>query len=243
MLNEDWQIRTRLLLGDEQVQKLNQAHVLVVGLGGVGGVCAEFLVRAGIGKLTVADGDLVHPSNLNRQLPALRDALGLPKTVVLAQRLQRINPEIELEVVQEYLQDDILRDIVHQPYDYVVDAIDTLSPKVFLVYESMKAGHKLVSSMGAGGKMDPALIRTGDISESNHCRLAYYLRKKLHRLGIYHGFKVVYSPEEIPEHSKKIVPDEKNKKTIVGTISYMPGIFGGYCASVVIRDLISQQVS
>jgi len=233
-----WLERTELLLGVEKIEKLKNSHVLVVGLGGVGAYAAEQICRAGVGEMTIIDGDSIHITNKNRQLPALTSSLGQPKAEYMGIRLLDINPELNLHVIQEYIRDERMKEIISQPYDYVVDAIDTLSPKIFLIHDSIKYGHRVVSSMGAGGKVDPMLVEVADISESHNCPLARILRKRLSRLGIKEGFKVVFSPEEIPEGSSRPCEGEPNKKTTVGTISYMPPIFGCFIASVVIRDLV-----
>jgi len=233
----DWLTRTELLLGDEGLQKLKAANVLVVGLGGVGAYAAEMICRAGVGSMTIVDGDAIHASNRNRQLPALKSTEGLAKAEVMGQRLKDINPDIELTVIQEYLKDKRMIDVLDMGFDYIVDAIDTLSPKIFLIYHSLQRKFPVVSSMGAGGKFDPTSISISDISETTDCSLARILRKRLHRLGIREGFTAVYSPEVIDK--SKIIPTsgEQNKVSIVGTISYMPAAFGIACASVVIRDL------
>jgi tRNA A37 threonylcarbamoyladenosine dehydratase len=233
----DWLVRTGLILGDEGLEKLRSSSVLVVGLGGVGAYAAEMICRAGIGKMTIVDGDVIAPSNRNRQLPALKSTEGLSKAGVMGQRLKDINPGIELTVIGEYLKDDRMVEVLEAGFDYVVDAIDTLSPKIFLIHHSLQRKFNVVSSMGAGGKYDPTMIRISDISETTDCPLARILRKRLHRLGIREGFTAVYSPEVVDK--KKIVPvsGERNKASIVGTISYMPAAFGIACASVVIRRL------
>jgi tRNA A37 threonylcarbamoyladenosine dehydratase len=233
----DWQGRTKLLLGDEGLKKLKTSNILVVGLGGVGAYAAEMICRAGIGSMTIVDGDTIHASNRNRQLPALKSTEGLAKAEVMGQRLKDINPDIRLTIIQEFLRDERMEEVLDMGYDYVVDAIDTLSPKIFLIHHSLQRKFPVVSSMGAGGKYDPVRIRISDISETTDCSLARILRKRLHRLGIREGFTAVYSPEMIDK--SKVVPasGEKNKASIVGTISYMPAAFGIACASVVIRDL------
>jgi len=232
-----WLSRTELILGNEGMEKLKTSHVLVVGLGGVGAYAAEMICRAGVGSITIVDGDTVHPSNRNRQLPALKSTEGMSKAEVMGQRLKDINPEIKLTVINEYIRDERVVKILDMGYDYVVDAIDTLSPKIYLIYHSIQRELPVVSSMGAGGKFDPLKIMISDISETTDCSLARILRKKLHRLGIRDGFTAVYSPEGIDK--SKVVPTngEQNKASIVGTISYMPAAFGIACASVVIRDL------
>jgi tRNA threonylcarbamoyladenosine dehydratase len=234
----DWLERTELLLGSQKLKKLSSSHVFVAGLGGVGAYAAEMLVRGGIGKLTIADADAIAPSNKNRQLIALDSTIGRAKTAILAARLKDINPELDLTVYSEFLRDERLNDILDKgSFDYVVDAIDTLSPKIFLIYGSLKNRLPLVSSMGAGGKLDPLQVKISDVSESYNCRLAYVIRKKLRKLGVEKGFTVVFSTEQVAKESVIPVENEQNKKSTVGTISYMPAIFGCACASVVIREL------
>lgn len=232
-----WLERTELLLGSEKLGQLTNAHVLVVGLGGVGAYAAEQLCRAGIGKMTIVDGDVVEESNRNRQLPALISTKGKAKAEVLAARFRDINPEIQLTVINEFIRDEKTIELLSsQHYDYVVDAIDTLSPKVFLIYHAKQLGLNVISSMGAGGKMDPSKIQLSDISKSHSCGLARMVRKRLSRLGIKKGVKVVFSPEEIDDDSIRL-EESQNKKSTVGTISYMPPLFGCFIASAVIRDL------
>ncbi|MBO6005658.1 MAG: tRNA threonylcarbamoyladenosine dehydratase [Paludibacteraceae bacterium] len=238
-MSNEWQERTRLLLGDEGFEKLNSSHVLVVGLGGVGGYVAEQLTRAGIGELTIVDGDVVSQSNMNRQLLALQSTQGKPKAEVMAARLRDINPDIKLHVVNQFMKDQALIDLISQPYDYVVDAIDTVSPMVFLIYYAVQNNQRIVSCMGAGGKMHPDKIEIADIDKSHHCHLAFYIRKKLHKLGIRTGIKVVFSPEPVSK-SAVIEEESQNKASNVGTISYMPAAFGCFCASVVINGLLEK---
>ncbi|WP_299577540.1 tRNA threonylcarbamoyladenosine dehydratase [uncultured Sunxiuqinia sp.] len=235
-----WQERTALMVGDENLEKLQNFHVLVVGLGGVGAYAAEQLCRAGIGQMTIVDGDVVEQTNRNRQLPALISNEGKPKAEILGERFRDINPDIKLRIVNEYLKDERMIELLNEAdYDYVVDAIDTLSPKVFLIYHSVKAGYSIVSSMGAGGKFDPAMVQQSDISKSYNCKLAKVIRKRLHKLGVHKGIKVIFSPEEVDP--KRVRAEEgQNKKSAVGTISYMPPLFGCFCASVVVRDLLEK---
>jgi len=239
-MESHWQSRELLLLGHSKINKLHKAHVLVAGLGGVGAYAAEQLARAGIGQLTIVDGDSIHPSNRNRQLLALISTQGLMKADLMKQRLHDINPEIQVNAFAEYIKDQRMIDILENRYDYVVDAIDTLSPKVYLIYHTMRLGMPLVSSMGAGGKLNPQLVSVADISETHSCKLAYYMRKRLHKLGIREGFKAVFSPEEVAREAIALTEGEMNKKSTAGTISYIPAIFGCYCASTVINDLISE---
>jgi len=226
------------MAGEAGMAKLEQANVLVVGLGGVGACAAEMICRAGVGRMTLVDGDAVDHSNINRQLIALTSTLQNRKTEVLAARLRDINPEIQLTLVDEFLRDDRMIELLDsQKYDYVVDAIDTLSPKTFLIFHTLNRGYPLVSSMGAGGKWDPTRLVITDISKTFQCKLARMIRKRLHKLGVHSGFKAVFSSEEVSEDTFLVEDGLMNKKTTVGTISYMPAAFGLACASVVIRGL------
>lgn len=237
---DNWLERTALLLGEEKLGMLRRARVLVVGLGGVGAYAAEMIARAGVGRMTVADADTVSVSNINRQLVALRSTVGRPKAEVLAERLRDINPELELTVLNRFIRDEetyALLDAAH--YDYVVDAIDTLSPKLALILAALERGLPLVSSMGAGAKTDPTKLEIADISKTHHCPLAHMLRKRLHKAGVRRGFQAVFSPEPAREGAM-ILCEEQNKKSNVGTISYLPALFGIGCASVVIRGLIGE---
>lgn len=235
-----WLDRTELLIGDEKIVKLNSANILVVGLGGVGAYAAEQLCRAGIGKMTIVDGDVVEETNRNRQLPALQSTTGLPKVEVLADRFEDINPEIQLTVINEFIHEDYFVELLQsQNFDYVIDAIDTLTPKVALLFNAVEMRLPIISSMGAGGKFDPSKIAVADISKSYNCKLARILRKRLSRLGVKTGIKVVYSSELIDERAVRL-EEGQNKKSTVGTISYMPPAFGCFLAAQVIRDIISK---
>lgn len=234
-----WQERTLLMAGEEAVGRLHKAHVLVVGLGGVGAYAAEMICRAGVGEMTIVDGDVVQPGNRNRQLAALVSTTGRKKAEVMASRLLDINPELRLTVCSDYLRDEPLQQLASRKYDYVVDCIDTLSPKSFLLYHALQAGNRVVSSMGAGGKSDPSLIRCADISKSYQCRLASVLRKRLRRMGIETGFDVIFSAEPVNVESVVAAEGEQNKLSITGTLSYLPPLFGCWCASVVVRNLMA----
>ena len=240
MNNENWQKRTELLIGKENIDRLKNAHILVVGLGGVGAYAAESLCRAGIGEMTIVDGDLLHHSNLNRQLPALNSTIGKPKAEIVGSRLLDINPELKLNIIQEYIKDDKMIEILDKSYDYVVDAIDTLSPKVYLIYHSIQKKLRIVSSLGSGARLDPTKVIIKDISKSFNCRLGFLLRKRLRKLGVTKGFKVVFSEDKAERDAVIVDEPGENKKSTVGTISYMPPIYGCFCASVVIRDLIGE---
>ncbi len=233
----EWLERTVLLLGENKTKELAEKNVLVVGLGGVGSYAAELIVRAGIGQMTIIDGDTVNKSNRNRQLPALSSTNGKLKAEVVADRLLDINPEIKLKVISQFMDEGSFARLMKENFDYVVDAIDTLSPKVALIIEAVKSDKPIISSMGAGGKFDPSKVVIADISKSKYCNLARQVRKRLYKEGIRKGIPVVYSSEEVPKEFIIKTEGERNKKTTVGTISYLPAIFGCFVASKVIRDL------
>ncbi len=235
-----WMSRTQLMLGDEKVEKLMSKNVLVIGLGGVGGICAEMIVRAGIGKMTIVDNDTIDASNINRQIPALHSTIKKSKAQVLAARLLDINPLLGLTIVEAFVEDESMIALIKkEPWDYIVDCIDTLSAKVDLIKGCMDRKLNIVSSMGAGGKLDPSQIKVADLSKTYECNLARYVRKRLQALGIKKGLKVVFSSEK-PDQSRIIETENAYpKKSIIGTLSYMPAIFGCTVASVVIRDLMS----
>jgi tRNA A37 threonylcarbamoyladenosine dehydratase len=233
----EWLSRTEMMIGNEALNKLKNARVLIVGVGGVGAFAAEMICRAGIGNMTIVDGDTVHESNRNRQMPALKSTEGVPKVYVTGSRLLDINPELKLTSVFEYVKDESITRLFETDFDFVVDAIDTLSPKIFLICQALQKNIPIVSSMGAGGRYDPLKITICDISETINCGLARILRKRLHRLGIREGVTAVYSPEVVEKEKVNRIRSERNKASIVGTVSYMPAAFGIACASVVIRDL------
>ncbi len=239
-MHDEWLIRTSLLLGEEKLNILKFKHVLVIGLGGVGAFAAEMIARSGVGKMTIVDGDVVNASNINRQLPALTSTIGKSKAFLMKERLLDINPNLDLDVYNEFLRRDLIEHRLSFSYDYVIDAIDTFSPKVFTIYNCLQNGHKIVSSMGAGGKIDPSQVKISKMKDSYNCKLAFKVRKRLGALKADKDFPVVFSTEQIDEKAMKPIEGELNKKTMVGTISYMPAIFGMYCASVVIRDLIGE---
>ena len=239
-MSYEWLERTSLLLGDEKLKKLQNSNVLVVGLGGVGAYAAEMITRSGVGRMTIADADTVSPTNINRQLIALHSTIGKEKSELMADRLRDINPEIELTVVNRFIKDDETDALLDSDkFDYVVDAIDTLSPKLALIKGCLDRNIPLVSSMGAGAKTDPTKMEICAIAKTHHCPLAHMLRKRLHKIGIRSGFRAVFSPEPVREGAM-ILCEEQNKKSNTGTISYIPALFGIGCASVVIRGLIDE---
>lgn len=235
---EDWKQRTRLLLGEEKMERLQQAHVLVVGLGGVGAYAAEMICRAGVGRMTIVDADTVQPTNINRQLPALHSTMGREKAEVLAARFKDINPDIQLTVLPVFLKDDNIPELLDAArYDFIVDAIDTLAPKCYLIAEALKRHIKIVSSMGAGAKSDITQIRFTDIWDTYHCGLSKAVRKRLQKLGIKRKLPVVFSTEQADPKAVLLTEDEQNKKSTCGTVSYMPAVFGCYLAEYVIKRL------
>lgn len=237
-MEQDWKQRTRLLLGDEKIERLKQAHVLVVGLGGVGAYAAEMICRAGVGRMTIVDADTVQPTNINRQLPALHSTIGQSKAEVLEQRFRDINPEIDLRVLPVFLKDENIPQLLDiATYDFVVDAIDTLAPKCHLIAEAMTRRIKIVSSMGAGAKSDITQVRFADIWDTYHCGLSKAVRKRLQKMGIKRKLPVVFSTEQADAKAVLLTEDEQNKKSTCGTVSYMPAVFGCYLAEYVIKRL------
>ncbi len=237
---EEWLQRTSLLLGVEQTYMLQHKHILVVGIGGVGAYAAEMLARAGIGHMTILDSDCVAESNINRQLIALHSTIDKPKVEVLAQRLCDISPSLQLNVRQEYLSVESVEDLLRTPYDFVVDAIDTVAPKVALLAACLQQKIPVVSSMGAGARLDPTMIRYADIADTFHCGLARAVRSRLRKMGVNGKLPVVFSQEVPCEKAVIEVTGERNKRTTAGTISYMPAIFGCYLAAYVIRSMTKQ---
>jgi len=235
-----WLSRTQLLIGREKLVHLSQRHVLVVGLGGVGSYAAEFIARSGVGEMTIIDGDVVDPTNRNRQLPALATNHGQPKALIMAERLKAINPELKLHVVREFVNPEMVKEqLRHQP-DYILEAIDSITPKITFIRLAFESGIPIVSSMGAGAKLDPTQLKVVDISKTYNCPFAQQIRKQLKQHNIRKGLKVVFSPEDPIKESLMLTDGKNFKKSAYGTISYLPAVFGAVAASVVIRDLIKQ---
>jgi len=234
-----WQERAALLFKPEGLQSLKNANVLVVGLGGVGSFAAEFLARAGVGSLTIIDGDVVDITNVNRQLPALHSTEGMPKVHVVGDRLMDINPELNLTRVQEFLSPERAFEIVEEKYDYVLDCIDSVTPKLNLIIGAKRKRVKIISSMGAGGKMEAAKVKVADITNTVNCMFAKTIRRRLkeHKID---KLKVVFSSEIQDETSLKMTDGSNYKKSFYGTNSYMPGLFGLYMAETVIRYLLKK---
>jgi tRNA threonylcarbamoyladenosine dehydratase len=237
-----WLSRTQLLIGKEKLEFLTRQHVLVVGLGGVGSYAAEFIARSGVGNMTIIDGDVVDPTNRNRQLPALATNHGQPKAVIMAERLKAINPELKLHVVREFVNPEMVKQQLNQKPNYIIDAIDSITPKITFIRLAVESGIPLVSSMGAGAKLDPTQLKVVDISKTFNCPFAQQIRKQLKQHNIRKGVKVVFSPEEPIKESLMLTDGKNFKKSAYGTISYLPAVFGAVAASVVIRDLMKQAV-
>lgn len=241
MKDLSWLSRSEALVGRDAVEKLSNSHVMVLGLGGVGSYAAEFICRAGVGKMTIIDGDTVDPTNRNRQLPALATNHGASKAQIMKERLLAINPELELNVLDEFIIPERLETLLASKPDYIVEAIDSITPKLFLIRRAYAAKIPFVSSMGAGGKLDPTKIQIADISKSFNCKLALHIRKKLRKHDIREGVKVAFSTE-LPDKASLIYTDGTNfKKSAYGTMSYLPAAFGGAIASVAIRELIGKE--
>lgn len=237
-LMENWKQRTELLLGEDKMTRLRNAHVLVVGLGGVGAYAAEMICRAGVGRMTIVDADTVQPTNLNRQLPALHSTLGMTKASVLEARFKDINPDLELKVLPVFLKDENIPELLDaDTYDFIVDAIDTLSPKCYLIYHALQRRIKIVSSMGAGAKSDITQVRFSDLWDTYHCGLSKAVRKRLQKMGVKRKVPVVFSTEQADPKAVLLTEDEMNKKSTCGTVSYMPAVFGCYLAEYVIKRL------
>lgn len=235
----DWQERTAMLVGEEMLEHFRNSTVAVIGVGGVGGYAAEMVVRAGVGHIIILDSDEVSASNRNRQLLALESTVGRPKCDVLSERLRDINPELEITVIKEYLEAEKAGEVLGgYRIDFLVDAIDTLSPKLHLIKYCVDNGIPLVSSMGAGAKFDATKVRLTDVSKSFNCPLAYIVRKRLRHMGIKKGFQVVFS-EELPDKDSIVPCEDRNKKSQVGTISYIPAVFGCVCAQAAVQHLMT----
>lgn len=238
-----WLSRSELLIGSSGIQTLQKAHILVVGLGGVGSFAAEFIARAGVGTMTIVDGDVVDPTNRNRQLPALSTNHGVSKAQIMAERLLAINPALNLTTHETFLSPDAAKKILENTkFDYVMDCIDSVTPKITLLKTAYDLGYRIASSMGAGGKMDPTQLRTGDLFDTRQCYLASLVRKRIRKMGVGKGIKTVFSLEKVKDESLILTDGSNFKKSAYGTISYLPAAFGGVVASIVIRDLLDEPI-
>lgn len=238
----EWTERAELLFTTEGLEKLKNSNILVVGMGGVGSFAAEFIARAGVGQMTIVDGDVIDITNINRQLPALHSTVGMSKVDVVGDRLQDINPALKLTRIKEFLSPERAYELVTTEFDYVVDCIDSITPKLNLIKSARDKKIKVVSSMGAGGKLDASKVKVSDISKTNNCHLATAVRKRLRKMHVQKGVKAVYSVEIQKEGSLRMTDGQNFKKSFYGTCSYMPGLFGLYCAETVIRHLLKSNV-
>lgn len=232
-----WLQRTELLLGGEGLDRLRHLHVLVVGLGGVGSYAAEFLARAGVGRMTIVDGDTVDLTNTNRQLPALHSTVGQPKASIMADRIRDINPDIQLDVREEFLTPDTVKLLITNDFDYVFDCIDSVQPKQYIIVACKQKGIRVVSSMGAGGRIDPSKVQIADLSQTFNCPFAQQVRKGLKRKGVRRGVTVVFSSELVDRDTCMLTEGSRFKRSFYGTISYIPALFGLYMASVVVQEV------
>ena len=243
-MQNEWLQRTELLVKAEGIKRLKKSNILVIGLGGVGSFATEFLVRSGVGKITIIDGDCIDVTNINRQLPALNSTIGESKTKIISQRILDINPNIHLTSINEFLVPERMEEILTaEKFDYVLDCIDSISPKLALIRACKKYTIKLISAMGAGGKSDPSRVLVRDISKTNNCFLAKQIRKQLRKENIHKGFRCVFSTEIQDECSLKLTDGSNFKKSFYGTTSYMPAIFGLYAAAEVIQFLLKKNES
>ncbi|MFH1728286.1 MAG: tRNA threonylcarbamoyladenosine dehydratase [Pseudomonadota bacterium] len=240
-------LRTEMLLGKKNLDKLKGASITVVGLGAVGSFATEALARMGIGSLNLIDFDIVNESNINRQLYALDSTVGKKKVKLAGKRVLDINPNCNVQAYDIFLDEANCYKVLSScKSDLIVDAIDSLSSKIHLIKTCVENSFPLISSMGAARKTDPSLIRTGDLSETKNCRLAFYLRKKLRKYGIEKGVKCVYSLELTQEHffeppkDSYYVNDKYRKDNPKGSLPYITGIFGLMIANEVVKKIIEK---
>lgn len=234
-----WLERTALIVGNESLEKLKNSHVLIVGLGGIGSFAGEFIARAGVGKMTIIDGDAFDPTNKNRQLTALDSTIGRNKAVVLAERIRDINPEIELEVIEEFVLPERVWEILKDSKpDYVMDCIDSVTPKLEWIIACIALKIKLISAMGAGGKTDASSVKVTSLVKTHNCKLASHLKKRLKRKNVeFKKVKAVFSSELQQKDSLKMTDGKNYKRSFYGTVSYMPALFGLFAAAEVIGFL------
>ena len=236
----EWTERAELLFKKEGLEKLKNSHVLVVGMGGVGSFAAEFIARAGVGAMTIVDGDTVDITNINRQLPALHSTVGQPKVTIVGDRLMDINPELKLTRIQEFLSPERAYELVTKEYDYVLDCIDSITPKLNLIISAKRQKVKIISNMGAGGKYEAGKVKVSDIAKTEVCPLAKTVRKRLRKEGIAKGVKVVFSTETPDATSLKMTDGKNFKKSFFGTNSWIPAVFGLHSAETVVKHLLKK---
>ena len=232
-----WLQRTELLLGNEALERMRKLNILIIGLGGVGSFAAEFLARAGVGHMTIVDGDTVDLSNTNRQLPAMHSTVGKLKTEIMAERMRDINPDLLLKVHSEFLTPKSVKELISKDFDYVFDCIDSIQPKQYLIVDCKQKDVRVISSMGAGGRIDPSKVQIADISETHNCPFAQQVRKGLKRKGVRRGVTVVFSSELVDRSTMMLSDGSRFKKSFYGTSSYIPALFGLHMASVVVQEI------
>lgn len=239
----NWLERTELLIGEQKIQRLQQSHVLIVGLGGIGSFAGEFIARAGIGTITLIDGDVFDKTNKNRQLTALDSTIDRNKAVVLAERIKDINPEINIHIVEEFVLPERVWTLLEEyKPDYVMDCIDSVTPKIEWIKACLRLNIKIISHLGAGGKLDPSKVQVAKLENVNSCKLGRYIRKRLRREGVnFKRVKAVFSSEVQIKESLKMTNGLNYKRSFYGTISYMPGLFGLHGAAEVIRYLCEKE--
>jgi tRNA A37 threonylcarbamoyladenosine dehydratase len=230
--------RSHILIGDEGIERLQKAHVLLAGVGGVGSFTAEALARMGVGHITLVDHDVVSGSNINRQLVALTSNVGQSKAEVMSARIKDINPDCDVTLIKEFLTPESIPELLSTPFDVVIDAIDSMSSKASLIETAWRNDMTIFASMGAGGKLDPTQVRTGDLLDTRICKLAKQLRGHLRKRGVGRGIQTVYSLE-MP--LAPLPPEDVGRgrpRAVNGTVSYMPSIFGLTLAGMVINHII-----
>lgn len=240
----DWLERTTLIMGEDEIAKLKSAHVLIVGLGGVGSFAAEFIARSGVGQMTIIDGDAFDITNKNRQLMALDSTIGKNKAVVLGEKLMDINRELKLNIVQEFVEPSRVWELLKEfKPSYVMDCIDSVSPKIEWIIACKALKIKVITHLGAGGKTDPSKVQVARLIHSHNCQLGTHLKKRLKRknLGI-EKIKCVFSSELQQKDSLKMTDGSNYKRSFYGTVSYMPALFGLMGAAEVIRYLTKRSV-
>jgi tRNA A37 threonylcarbamoyladenosine dehydratase len=235
----NWLERTELILGEKEMNRLKSSHVMIVGLGGIGSFAGEFIARSGVGKMTIIDGDVFDITNKNRQLTALDSTIGVNKAVVLGQRIKDINPEIELNIIQEFVQPERAWELLkeYQP-DYVMDCIDSVTPKLEWIIAAKSLKVKIITHLGAGGKTDPSKVQVAKLINSHNCQLGSHVKKRLRKANVgYEKIKCVFSSELQQKQSLKMTGGSNFKRSFYGTVSYMPALFGLMGAAEVIRYL------
>lgn len=236
-MDRSWLERTELLIGEESLKKLGEAHVCVIGLGGVGSYAAEFLCRAGVGEMTIVDGDVVDSTNRNRQLPALSSTIGISKAKIIADRMRDINPDLKLHVYDSFLEPEQVEEVIKGGIDFVADCIDTIQPKLQVIRACIRTKTSYISSMGAGGIMDPGKVKVSRLSETFNCVMAQHIKKRLKKEGIYLNRIWCVFSEEMPDLNTVQRIEGKFKKSYYGTISYIPALFGIHISGFIIRRL------